>query len=200
MYVFYFFILLLFTFSRQFVYYILNIACPFGWLARAIESLPWYGLANVYGEMLANIAVHLVDQEYHGEIERQEAVAEVGYAIETIGVLSAEMYWNNVALALHALHYECLLPIDVVYRSVLLSAAVKSGREHKHMTVAPESRLHHARKVASVAPGLVDAYTYWSQSRQIHEQVVDKIAEPPVVVASYNGAERYAILSSERMI
>ena len=151
-------------FSRQFVNNVLYIPCPFGRLSGTVEGLPWYGLAYVYGEMLANIAIHPVDKEYHGEIERQEAVAEVGYAIETIGVLSAEMYWNNVALALHALHYECLLPIDVVYRSVLLSAAVKSGREHKHMAVALESGFHHAREVASVAPCLVDAYTYWSQS------------------------------------
>ena len=80
--------------------------------------------------MLANIAIHLVNKEYHGEIKRQEAVAEVGYTIEAIGILSAEMNWYYVTLALHALHDECLLPIDIVYRSVLLTSAVESGGEH----------------------------------------------------------------------
>ena len=73
------------------------------------------GLADVYAEVLAHVPVHLVHEEQHGKIERQEAVAELGYAIEALRVGAAEMNGHHIALKLNALRYERLLPRDVMY-------------------------------------------------------------------------------------
>ena len=49
-----------------------------------IEGLPRNRFADGDAEMLAHVLVHLVNQEKHGEIERQMLVAEAGDAIESL--------------------------------------------------------------------------------------------------------------------
>ncbi len=67
----------------QFVNFIFYILRPLGRRLALVERLPRNRLTNGDAEMLAHILVHLVDQEKHGEIERQILVAELGDAIET---------------------------------------------------------------------------------------------------------------------
>ena len=127
----------------------------------------------MYGKMLAHIAIHLVHKEYHGKIERQEAVAEVGYAIEASRVGSTEMNGYDIALTLHALLDKRLCPRYIVYRTVGLATTIKPSWEHQHMIVALEASLNHTRKVATVASCLVDTYAIGSKTRQVHKQIVD---------------------------
>ena len=56
------------------------------------------------------------------------------------------------------------------------------------------------RKGFFVAARLVDGYADGSQSRQVHEQVVDEVTEAPVVVAADDGSEGHAVLSSEGVV
>ena len=87
-----------------------------------------------------------------------------------------------------------------MYRPVLLLSAVESGGEHQHVIVAFESRLHHKGEVTSVASRLVDADAYWGESGEIHQQVVNQIAEASIVVSSDNGSESHAVLTTKRMV
>ena len=68
------------------------------------------------------------------------------------------------------------------------------------MIVALESRLHHKGKATSVASRLVDADADGGESGEIHQQVVNQIAEASVVVSSDDSSERHAVLTTKRMV
>ena len=106
----------------------------------------------------------------------------------------------DIALTLHALLDKRLCPRYIVYRAVGLATTIKPSWEHQHMIVALETSLNHTRKVATVASCLVDTYANGSKTRQVHKQIVDKIAEMPIVMTTYYSTERHSILSSKRMI
>ena len=99
---------------------------------------------------------------------------------------------HHVALGLHALGDECLLPRQVAYLLVPASRT-QSGREHQDVVVALEAGLHHGGEVAALAAGLVDGYAERCQSGQVHQQVVDQIAEVIAVVAADDGSECHAV-------
>ena len=56
--------------------------CPFQRCFALVEGLPGNGLAYLDFKGFSNVLVHLVDQEEHGQVERQEPVAEIGKAVE----------------------------------------------------------------------------------------------------------------------
>ena len=51
-----------------------------------------------------------------------------------------------------------------------------------------------------MGPGLVDADAYGLQSREVEQQVVDQIAELPVVVTADESPECHAVCPTERMV
>ena len=59
---------------------------PLDGLTALVEGLPGDGLADGDAEGLVHVFVHLIDQEKHGQIERQALVGEVGQTVEEIGV------------------------------------------------------------------------------------------------------------------
>ena len=87
-----------------------------------------------------------------------------------------------------------------MYGPVFLLTAVQAGGKHEHVAVALETCLNHAREVATVAACLVDADAHGLETRQVEQQVVDEVAETTVIVASDDGAETHAILSSQRVV
>ena len=87
---------------------------------------------------------------------------------------------------------EGLGPGNVAYHPVVLARA-DAGRKHHHVVVALEPRLHHGGEVTALVARLVDGDAQRCQSGQVHEQVVDEVAEPRVEVASDDGAQRYAV-------
>ena len=106
----------------QLIYKVLHVLCPLLWFAALVEGLPWYRLAYRHLECLTPVLEHLVCQEQHGEVELQpQCLAYIRYAVELLGVLSAEVYRHYVALGLDALRYEGLRPWQVVYLAFYLA-------------------------------------------------------------------------------
>ena len=68
------------------------------------------------------------------------------------------------------------------------------------MVVALETGFDHYGKVAALAAGLVDGDADGSQSREVHEQVVDKVAEAAVIVSPDDGSEGHTVLAAEGMV
>ena len=68
------------------------------------------------------------------------------------------------------------------------------------MVVALKGRLDHAWEVAALLARLVDAHTDRTKAGEVHQQVVDQVAEATVVVAPDDAAQGHAILSAERMV
>ena len=88
--------------------------CPFCSIFCLVESLPGYWLSNRNLESLVLVLEHLVAQVKHCDVELDaKHLVDVCKAVEELGVLALEMYWNNIALRLHALGDECLLPWQV---------------------------------------------------------------------------------------
>ena len=165
-----------------------------------VECLPGYRLSNLDGERLVDVAVHLVDEEEHGDIHLQmQFLLPVGDAVEPLGVSAAKIYRHHVAVVFDAFRYERLLPRQVMDDTVLLPR-VQSCREHEHVVVALESGLHHSWKVAALPSRLVDAYRYRPQAGEVEQQVVDEVAEASVVVLADDGSEGHAVLTAQGMV
>ena len=58
-----------------------------------------------------SVAIHLVDEKEHGDIElNAKPACDVGNAVKSVRVATAEVYRHHVALGLLALHHKSLLP------------------------------------------------------------------------------------------
>ena len=68
------------------------------------------------------------------------------------------------------------------------------------MVIAFESCFHHCREIAALVPCLIDRDAEWSQSWQIHQQVVNQIAEPRIEVASYDSSQSHTIGTTQGVI
>ena len=182
------------------VHDVLYVPCPLLRAPRLVECLPGYGLSECHSERLVHVLVHLVYKEQLCDVELYaQPLAPVCERVEERGVLSAEVYGHHVAVRLHAFGDERLCPWYVVYLAVY-AARAQSCREHEHVVVAAESRLYHLRELAALLARLVDGNTYWCETRQVHQQVVDEVSEVPVVAAAYDGSERHAVGSAERVV
>ena len=146
-----------------------------------------------------DVLVHLVDEEEHREVEGQEPVAEVCQTVEEVRVLSAEVDGHHVALVLDALRDERLRPRDVADDAVFLPGA-EAGGEHEHVVIALEACFDHYGEVSALFAGLVDGDAEGGEPREVHEQIVDEVAEAPVVVPSDDGAEGHTVLTAEGMV
>ena len=160
---------------------------PFQRGLALVEGLPGDGLPYLHLERLSHILIHLVDQEQHGEIERQETVGEIGQTIEELRVLSAEVDGHYVALIFHAFHHESLRPGNVANHAVAL-ARTDACRLHQHVVVALETGFHHLGEITSLMSRFINRNTERGQSWKIHQQVVDQITETAVVMPTDNSA------------
>ena len=68
------------------------------------------------------------------------------------------------------------------------------------MVLGLEGLVDFVCEVVSLASELVDSYAERCESFKVHEEVVDEIAEPSVVVAPDNGTKRYTVFAAEGMI
>ena len=173
--------------------------CPVFGGSALVERLPRDGLANGHAKSLVDILVHLVNQEKHGEVEGQASIAEIGETVEEIGVLATEVDGYDIALILDAFRDKGLRPGNIADDSVFLPGT-ESGREHEHVVLTLEPCLYHSREVATLVTSLVDGDADRSKAGKVHEEVVDEIAEPSVVVAPDNGTKRYTVFAAEGMI
>ena len=147
-----------------------------------------------------HVFVHFIDKKQHCNIEFYACrLTYIGKPIEEIGVLPSKVYGHNIAFSLHALCYKSLLPLQITYLSVYATRAY-TCRKHKHMSVALEPCLYHCGETTALTTGLVYRYTHGGKSREIHQQIVDKISETPVVMTTDNGTERHSVDTAERMI
>lgn len=96
--------------------------------------------------------------------------------------MPTEVDRHDITLILHALRYERLLPGDIM-DTAIDDTRVKTRGEHDNVVVALESRLYGVSKLLTIASGLVDTHTDGPQPREEHQQVVDEIAELPVIMA-----------------
>ena len=115
--------------------------CPFHRTFALVERLPGDGFSDGDVECLADVLIHLVDQIEHGEVEGQKAVGEIRQTIEGVGILTAEVDRNDVALIFHALGDKRLLPREVANLAIP-SARTQACREHQQMIVALEAGFH----------------------------------------------------------
>ena len=68
------------------------------------------------------------------------------------------------------------------------------------MVVAAESFLYHSGEVATLGAGLIDGDAHGSQSWQVHQQVIDEISEPTIIMSADDGAECHAVGTSQRVV
>lgn len=167
---------------------------------RAIKGLPGYGLTYGDGEGLVGVAKHFVDEEEHGNVELDaEALANVGYAVESFRILTAEVYRHHVAMGLDTLLDECFLPRYVLNHPVDAPAAEPS-RKHDDVVVAFEDGFHHAWKVPALLSRLVDGDEQGLHAVEVHQKVVDEIFDAPVEMVAKEGTKGNAVLPAEGVI
>lgn len=178
----------------------MDVGSPLESILGLVEGLPWDGLADSDFEGLAHIFVHLIDEKEHGYIELQlECLADIGNPVEPFRVLSTKVDGYYITVGLHTLADKGLLP-GQVFDTALLFAATQSGREHQNVVVGMESSFHHGRKVTTLFARLVDGDGDWSQSWQVHEQVVDKVSEVTIVLTADDSSESDAVNTPERVV
>lgn len=140
----------------QFVYFILNVGSPLGGCLGLVESFPGNGAAYFNGKGFVAVAEHFVHEEKHGDVELYaQYFAEVGQPVKPGGVVSAEVYGNDVALCFDTFGNECLGPWQVAYHALLFARA-QSGRKHDDVVVAAETGFDHGREAAALCAHLVD--------------------------------------------
>ena len=106
---------------------------------------------------------------------------------------------HHVALIFHTLRDEGFRPGDILNDAIVLTGA-ESCWEHEHVVVALKARLDHCREVATLFARLVDGNAERSQPREVHQQVVDQIAEASIIVSADNGAKGHTVFSAKGMI
>ena len=87
---------------------------------------------------------------------------------------------HHVALILDTLLDKRLRPGDITNATIFLATGTDARRIHQHVVIALEACLDHSWKVTTLLSCLIDRNTEGSQSWEIHEQVVDHIAETGV--------------------
>ena len=172
---------------------------PFQRCFGLVEGLPGYGLSKSHLKGLVDILIHFVDQEKHGQIKFQMLVAEVGQAVEKVTVLTAKMDRHHITLVLYAFRDKSLRPWHIVNLTVNL-ARTDAGRIHQHVVVALKPCFNHSREVTALLSSLVDRDAKWSQTRQVHQEIIDQIPETAVIMAADNTAQCYAVSTAQRMV
>ena len=93
---------------------------PFCGRLRLVKRLPGNRFPYFYSKSFAGVLVHLVGQIEHGYVElNAQPFANISQPIEKIGVLSAKMYGDDVALSFYALCDKGLLPLKVADDSMV---------------------------------------------------------------------------------
>ena len=89
---------------------------------RFVKRLPGNWFADTHGKGIVLVLEKFIRQEEHRDVELDaQRFADVGKAVEELGVLALEMYWNDITLRLHALCDECLFPWNVPDDALLLA-------------------------------------------------------------------------------
>ena len=184
----------------EFIHDVFNVLCPLQGRLRLVEGLPGDGLPDGDGESLVAVLQHLVGQVEHGDVELDaEGLADVGQVVEEVGVPAVEVDGYHVALVLHALDDESLLPLQVADDAPLAPRA-QPGRKHEQLIVRGESGLNHAGKVLGLASGLVDGDAEGREAVQVHQQVVDQVLDLAVVARAQHVAQGQTVLPAQGMI
>ena len=124
----------------------------------AVECLPWNRLADSHFEFLIPVLEHLVAQIEHRDVEfYTQHPVYVCKTVEELGVLTLEMYGYYIALCLHTLCNESLLPFEVTYHTLSL-AGTETCRKHYNMVIARECRIDLLREIACLLACLVYGY------------------------------------------
>ena len=109
------------------------------------------------------------------------------------------MNGHHIALILNTFRDERLCPGDISDFTILLTRA-EACREHQHVVIALETRLHHCWEITTLTTRLVNGNADRSQSWEIHQQVIDQITETPIVMTPDDGTQSDPVLTSKRMI
>ena len=106
---------------------------------------------------------------------------------------------NHVAPVFNTFGDEGLRPWDIPDHSIMSARAQACG-EHEHVVLALKTRPDHHGEVTALLARLVDGNGNRYQPRQVHQQVVNQVAEVPIVLSSNDSSECHAILSAERVV
>ena len=68
------------------------------------------------------------------------------------------------------------------------------------MVLTLKTGLHHGWEVTCLMTGFINRYAEGCESGEIHQQVVDQIAEAGVVVASDDGTQCHTVFPTQRMV
>ena len=107
---------------------------------------------------------------------------------------------HDISLIFNTLRNESLFPRDVVNRTVITLAAIKSCREHQHVIVALETSLYHTREVTTVTSCFVDTDAHRFQTRKIEQEIIHQITEITIIMLSDDGTQSHSILTTQRVI
>ncbi len=125
--------------------------------------------------------------------------AEICDTIKAAGVLAKKMDGDNIAMILLTLDDKGLVPRKVTDSTIDTSAAKTCG-EHNNMIVTLKELLHHFRQIVS----LLSYFIYWnkerSQAAKVHQKVINKIFNLPIVMTTEHRAEGYAINGTKGMV
>ena len=133
-------------------------------------------------EGLVLVLEEFVHQVEHGQVELQaKHLADIGDGVELIGVAAAEIDGHHVALMLHALGDEGLVPRQVANHAVPTARAEARGK-HQYMVIARKSGFDHGRKLPGLLSRLVDGNTQRCEAGQEHKQVVHQILDATIIV------------------
>ena len=146
-----------------------------------------------------NILVHFINQEQHSEIEFEMLIAEISQPIKEVTILSTEMNRNDITLILHTLGYKSFCPRKIMNLTID-SAGTKSCRIHKHMIVTLKSGFYHSREIATLLTCLIDGNAKRCKTWQIHQNIINQITEPAIIMAAYNTTESNTVSTTQRMI
>ena len=179
---------------------VLDVGGPFEWSLRFVEGLPGNGFTDFHDEGFVAVAKHFVDQIEHGDVKLDaEGLADVGQTVETVGVAAAEVDGHDVTLRLHALGDESLVPGQVTNDATTPPRA-QSGGKHNDVIVTFEAGLDHLWKTTALCAHFVDGDAERRQPVEVHQEVVDEIFHPAVVVFAENGSQCHAVLTAQRVV
>lgn len=179
---------------------VLDPARPLGRRALLAERSPGDGLQEMDLECLVLVLEHLVGQVKHLDIQLDaQALAQVGQAIEEIGVVSLETDGHNVTMVLQRLLDKGFLPLGVADDPLALPRAKPRG-EGDDLVAGTESLLDQAGVAAALGAMLVDRDEDVPQVGDEEQQVVHQVTDPPVVAFAQKGGEADAVHPAQWMI
>lgn len=144
-----------------------------------------------------DVAVHLVDKQQHRNVHLQpQTLLPTSDTIEAVGIATAEVDGDYVAMILHTLGDECLLPRQVM-DTTIDHTGVETRGEHEHVVVALEAGLHHSGEVTALLTRLVDADTHRTKAGKEQQQVVDEITEASVIMVTDDRTETNTVLATQ---